>query len=103
TSVGMYSRATPFEPTSDDDVLERTPPSLSAQLGELQALRTRVTAAPKNATLATQLARRYVEVARAESDPRYLGYAQATLAPWFSPPAAATDDIRLLVARGQQQ
>jgi tetratricopeptide (TPR) repeat protein len=33
--------------------------------------------------LALQLAKRYLALARAESDPRYLGYAQAALQPWW--------------------
>ncbi len=38
---------------------------------------------PHNLQLATRVARRYIERARAEADPRYLGYAQAALAPWW--------------------
>jgi hypothetical protein len=42
--------------------------------------------------VAVRLARRYYEEAAADGDPRYVGYAQAALAPWWSepdPPAQA--------------
>jgi len=43
-----------------------------------------------------QLVRRYIELGRAESDPRYYGYAEASLMPWMQTahPAAETLTLR---------
>lgn len=45
---------------------------------------------PENVEAATAVARHYLEIASARSDPRYAGYARAALAPWWTldePPA----------------
>ncbi len=55
---------------------------------ELRELRLALAAQPGNADLAVRLARRYYDEVAAEGDPRYIGYAQAALAPWWD--AAAT-------------
>jgi hypothetical protein len=46
---------------------------------------------PRNVEVAVRLARRYYELVGEEGDPRYLGYAQAALAPWWDLPAPPTD------------
>jgi len=77
--------AAPHLPSSDAQVLERIPArALDAQARELQALRAAWRAQPGDADLAVRLARRYVEAALADGDPRYVGYAQAALAPWWN-------------------
>jgi predicted Zn-dependent protease len=38
---------------------------------------------PGNLKLAAALAQRYIEQARLEGDPRYLGYAESVLGPWW--------------------
>jgi len=79
--------AAPFVPADDQQVLERLPSGAAApRLRELAALRQRLNADPRNADLAVQLARRYYEETAAEGDPRYIGYAQAALAPWWNLP-----------------
>ena len=58
---------------------------------ELRQLRSRLADNPNDLERATQLAQRYIEYGRAEGDPRYYGYAQAALNPWWNlsnPPAA---------------
>jgi Tfp pilus assembly protein PilF len=84
--------AAPFVPSDDRQVLERLPSGAAApRMREMAALRQRLNADPRNADLAVQLARRYYEETAAEGDPRYIGYAQAALAPWWSladPPPA---------------
>jgi predicted Zn-dependent protease len=47
-------------------------------------LRQQLAARPQDMGLAVQLARRYYDEVAAEGDPRYIGYAQAALAPWWS-------------------
>ena len=57
------------------------------QTAELNVMRAAVRIAPRDAEAAVALAQRYFSMAAAEGDPRYVGYAQAALAPWWSEPA----------------
>ena len=75
--------AAPFIPETDDQVLERLPLSGSPAASELRRMRKQLQEAPDNLALALQLATRYLALAREESDPRYLGYVQAALRPWW--------------------
>jgi len=68
-------------------VLERLPArAADPRMRELVDLRRRLSAEPRNAELAVLLARRYYDEVAAEGDPRYIGYAQAALAPWWDLP-----------------
>ena len=75
--------ASPFIPTDDAQVLEHLPIPGNSQARELRQLRETLAADPKNLELAIEVARRYLEIGRAESDPRYYGYAQGALRPWW--------------------
>ena len=81
--VATAAQAAPRLPASDTAVLERLParPNDPA-MKELRELRAALAAAPSDAALAARLARRYFELASAEGDPRYVGYAEAALRPW---------------------
>ncbi len=65
-------------------MLERLParPTDPAMSG-LRELRRQLAADPRQLGLATDLADRYFRLAVREGDPRYIGYAQAALAPWW--------------------
>jgi hypothetical protein len=77
--------AAPRVPATDTEVLARVPArSGDARARSLQSLRAAWRANPRDPALAVALARRYVEEAAAEGDPRYVGYAQAALAPWWA-------------------
>lgn len=89
------ARAEPFTPLDDDTVVEQLPIPSDADRRELRSLRARLSADPNNLALAVTLARRYIRLARAESDPRYNGYAQAALAPWWQLEAAPIDVLVL--------
>ncbi|MGI9046898.1 MAG: tetratricopeptide repeat protein [Burkholderiales bacterium] len=83
--------AAPFVPTDDAQILEtlRDRPA-DAAVRDLRAMGSELRRNPRNLELALRVARRYIEQSRAEADPRYLGYAQAALAPWWNllqPPA----------------
>lgn len=82
--------AAPYVPADDDQVLERLPERATTQYIELKRLQARVRATPDDAAVAVALADAYYRIARSEGDPRYLGYAQAALAPWWKDPAAPT-------------
>lgn len=77
--------AAPFVPRSGAEVLETLP------------RRVQVAAAPRDPLSAAALAQRYIELGRAQSDPRYFGQAQSVLAPWWSA-AAPPLPVRVLRA-----
>jgi hypothetical protein len=86
--------AAPFVPADDQVVLERlTTRASDPQARELREMRRQLAAEPRNADAAVRLAQRYFDLTAAEGDPRYIGYAQAALAPWWNqpepPPACA--------------
>ena len=76
--------AAPFIPASDAEVLEQLPFKASdPATRELRRLRQELTDNPQNLDKAVALAQRYYRLAMADGDPRYIGYAQAALAPWW--------------------
>ncbi len=79
--------AAPRQPASDAEVLERLPArALDPRQREMTELRRRLAQRPDDLALALRLAHRYYAEVAAEGDPRYIGYAQAALAPWWSLP-----------------
>jgi tetratricopeptide (TPR) repeat protein len=82
--------AAPHIPADGQQVVERLPSRSDPAQRELGRLRAELGARPGDVRLASALARRYIEQARIDGDPRYLGYAEAALAPWWGqgePPA----------------
>ena len=75
--------ATPFIPEHDADVLERLPTTLGGGSREVRGLRDRLARAPTDLSLGVSVAGRYVELGQVQTDPRYYGYAQAALSPWW--------------------
>lgn len=96
-ACGAAAQAAPFVPQSGAQVLETLPRSSAASDAGLRALRSRLAGNPYDALLAASVAQRYIELGRAASDPRYFGYAQAALAPWWRQ-AAPPPALRLLRA-----
>lgn len=92
------AQAAPFTPQTDSQVLERVPARQTDPAArELQALRQTWRAQPQSLPAATALAWRYQAEVAATGDPRYMGYIQATLQPWWAlpdPPA----EVRVLRA-----
>ena len=81
--------AEPYVPA--DDAVVETLPADPAQSAALRAERARLAGDPGDLAGAIRLAAAYTELGRRRADPRYDGYAQAVLAPWWdlaSPPAA---------------
>ncbi|MFL6671756.1 MAG: tetratricopeptide repeat protein [Massilia sp.] len=93
----LPARATPYVPARGDEVIERLPRRADPLQQELRRMRADLGARPRDLTLATRLAQRYITLGRGESDPRYFGYAQAALAPWWMLPAPPPA-VRLLRA-----
>jgi Tfp pilus assembly protein PilF len=95
--AAVAAHAAPYIPASGQQVVETLPRRGDPVQQELRRLRSQLNAAPNDLALATTLARRYIAIGRGETDPRYLGYAQAVLAPWWwlsAPPP----QVRLLRA-----
>lgn len=90
-------QAAPFLPASGSEVLERLPRRTDPAQQELQRLRAQLAEDPHNVQLASTVARQHIATARRETDPRYFGYAQAALAPWWNQ-AAPPAEVRLLRA-----
>jgi tetratricopeptide (TPR) repeat protein len=88
--------AAPFLPTNDAQVLERLPSRSTPQFRDLKTLQAAAASAPGDLTRALALATAYIRASRVEGDPRFLGYAQAALAPWWKDPEAPA---RVLVLR----
>jgi tetratricopeptide (TPR) repeat protein len=85
-AVGLAAgaQAAPFVPGSDSQVLERLPFAASDPvIRKLGALRGQLKNQRDNLPLALTLARGYADLGRSTGDPRFLGYAQAALAPWW--------------------
>lgn len=93
----VLAPAAPYTPKDGGTVIEQLPRRADATQLALRGLRQQLTDNPQDLALAAGLAQRYIALARSETDPRYLGYAQAALAPWWRQ-AAPPVPVRLLRA-----
>lgn len=93
----LLAWAAPYTPKDGSAVIEQLPRRADATQLALRDLRQQLDAKPQDLALASGLAQRYIALARSETDPRYLGYAQAALAPWWRQ-AAPPVPVRLLRA-----
>jgi tetratricopeptide (TPR) repeat protein len=87
--------ATPYIPTSGKQVVENLPARSDPVQRELRGFRAQLLLQPDDLAVATRLAKRYVTLAREDADPRYLGYAEAVLSPWWSLPHPPEDALIL--------
>jgi tetratricopeptide (TPR) repeat protein len=74
----------PFVPASGDTVLATVPAATSPRARQMNQLRAALAAHPGDLGAATRLARMDIEESRKRADPRFLGYAQAALGPWWN-------------------
>jgi Tfp pilus assembly protein PilF len=92
----------PRTPKSDAEVLERLPLGRAdPREREQERLRRVLASQPQDLRAATALAQLDIELSRARSDPRFLSYAQAALAPWWEMPAPPLS-VRVLRATIRQ-
>ena len=94
-------QATPYIPADGKQVVEHLPSRADPVQRELKQLRAELSTNPNDVARAAALAQRYIEQARLEGDPRYLGYAQAALAPWWKLPQPG-DQVLVLRATLRQ-
>jgi Tfp pilus assembly protein PilF len=97
--------ARPYVPASDATVLERLPSIRDPRVRAFNDLRRQRTFAPRDPKLAIELARAYLDYGRATGDARFLGRAQAVVAPLLarrpSPIDALLVEATLLQSRHQ--
>ncbi len=94
-----HAAAAPYRPTDAAAVLERLPLNKGDERARaLAADRAKLAAAPRDPALAMKVADAYYALAGAEGDPRYIGYAEAALAPWAADRNAPAD---ILYMRGK--
>ena len=98
--LALDASAVPFLPTDDAQVLEQLPARNTPQYRQLKSLQAAAAQAPSDPGLATRLATAYIRASRVEGDPRFLGYAQAALSPWWKDRQAPTP---VLVLRATNQ
>ncbi|RYF41458.1 MAG: hypothetical protein EOO25_09825 [Comamonadaceae bacterium] len=85
---GLPAAAAPFTPASDAEVVERLPATADPAVRAVESLRRQLAApaapgqpAGDRTALRLEIARRYFDLAMAQGDPRYVGYASAAIAP----------------------
>ncbi len=94
--------ASPHIPSTDATVLERLPYKPNDPIArELAQMRSSLQRDPQNLEVAVKLAKRYYQLVENEGDPRFLGYAQAALGPWWKMPTPPPE-VQLLRARLRQ-
>ena len=98
SAFGPLAQAAPYTPAADSVVVETVPArALDPAARQMQALRQAWRANPQDLDKATRLAWRYQAEVAATGDPRYMGYIQATLQPWWALPEPPIE-VRVLRA-----
>jgi len=93
-SFAVMVHAAPYVPKDDSVVLEHLPVRPNDPVArELRQLRAELAANPRDRVVAIRLAERYFALANSEGDPRYVGYAQASLKPWWDMAAPPLDAL----------
>jgi Tfp pilus assembly protein PilF len=94
--------AAPYVPNADTQVLERLPFKPNDPIArEMSEMRAELLRNPQNIDVAVRLAKRYYGLVAEEGDPRYLGYAQSALAPWWDMPEPPVEVQVLRAGLGQ--
>jgi len=94
--VPTVARGAPFIPAEDDVVLEQVPDARDASGRALRLLNARLAENRHDLGLAEQVARLDIGQSRKLGDPRFLGRAEAALAPW---PTDSTTPAPVLLLR----
>jgi tetratricopeptide (TPR) repeat protein len=94
------SQAAPITPTRDDEVIEVLP-ALNGNRAEARRQRQQLAQSPRDATLALEVAQRYLDQAHESGDPRFAGMAISAIEPWHDE-ATMPDDVLMMRAVLQQ-
>ncbi len=91
-SLCICGWAAPFTPADDNVVVEKLPASAGdPSVRHVDSLRKQLAARPGDTALRLEIAKRYFDLAMAQGDPRYVGYASAAIAPLTQTAAANAD------------
>ena len=84
-----HALASPYTPKDNAEVIGRLPFRVGdSDARQLTALRAAAASAPADQVPAVALIQKYIELAMARSDPRYIGYAEAIVAGFSAQPSA---------------
>ena len=100
---GATLHATPYIPGDDSEVLEHVLPNTDHRMQDIRKLAALIAQSPGDENRALTLASRQLALGVAESDPRFVGYAQGTLAPWWhgSDPSIPLQVLRARILQAQ--
>lgn len=79
--AACLAQAAPFTPRADDEVVERLPANSDPALRAVESLRRQLASRPTDNALRLEIGQRYFDLAMAQGDPRFVGYARAAIAP----------------------
>lgn len=99
-STTSVARASPINPTRDDEVVEVLPAANGSRVEE-RRMRQQLASQPRNSALALAVAKRYLAQAHELGDPRFAGLAMAAIQGWPDD-ASAPDDVLMMKATLQQ-
>ena len=104
-STSTAKSAAIYQPKSDDEVLDDLPGSAQQRLQQraLWSQRNKASQSPEDLSLAVATARRFIEQARLDGDPRQLGYAQAALGKWWQSSEPAALLIRATIRQSRHE
>ncbi len=95
-SASAANQSDPYIPASDSVVLEHLPSTSDPRVRQFDTLRKQVEASPGEPKLAVALSRAYLDYGRDTGDARYLGRAQAVIAPLTAKSPAPADALLVL-------
>ena len=97
-----FVHAAPYLPDDDNTILETLPLSGDPQQRLLRQWQRQLSQDPHNLSLAVRIAKYYLKVGHTEVDPRFDGYAQAALSPWWDQPSPP-NEVLLIRATLEQR
>ena len=95
-TASAENRTQPYTPASDNTVLEHLPSTSDPRVRQFDTLKRQVAAKPIDVKPAVALSRAYLDYGRDTGDARYLGRAQAVIAPWTAKHPAPDDALLVL-------
>jgi Tfp pilus assembly protein PilF len=80
----LASQEAPYVPARDNIVLQTVPTVADPRVRAFEALRSELNRQPQNVAAAVKLSEAYLDYGRDTGDARYLGRAEAVVAPWLA-------------------
>ncbi len=101
--ITSHLQAEPYIPQSDAEILIKLPASYNTIVLKLRQHQMQLISAPNDTERAVALAQSYIELGGSTGDPRYNGYAQAALQPWWHLEQAPSEILILRAILRQRQ